>query len=94
MAKPETVTMGWDVGDRFTDVCAMGADGETILEQQRCVRRSTRWRSSWLAIRARWCRVPAPTCTERGTRFLRKSHSNNKLAREGGPAEKSSRFVI
>ena len=35
MAKPETVTMGWDVGDRFTDVCAMGADGETILEQQR-----------------------------------------------------------
>ncbi len=34
MAERTTVTMGWDVGDKFTDVCVLGADG-AILEQQR-----------------------------------------------------------
>ena len=34
MAEPTTVTMGWDVGDKFTDVCALGPDG-AILEQPR-----------------------------------------------------------
>lgn len=34
MAEPTTVTMGWDVGDKFTDVCVLGPDG-AILEQQR-----------------------------------------------------------
>jgi transposase len=34
MAEPTTATMGWDVGDKFTEVCVLGADG-AILEQQR-----------------------------------------------------------
>ena len=34
MVKPETVTMGWDVGDKFTGVCGLAADG-AILEQTR-----------------------------------------------------------
>jgi transposase len=34
MAERTTVTMGWDVGDRFTEVCLLGQDG-SIMEQQR-----------------------------------------------------------
>src|SRR3990172_10646667 len=34
MAKKSKVTMGWDVGDKFTDVCALGSD-EAILEEVR-----------------------------------------------------------
>jgi transposase len=33
MAEATTVTMGWDVGDKFTDVCVLGPDA-AILEQQ------------------------------------------------------------
>ncbi len=33
MAERTTVTMGWDVGNKFTDVCVLGPDA--ILEQQR-----------------------------------------------------------
>lgn len=33
MSEPTTVTMGWDVGDKFTDVCVLGRDA-TVLEQQ------------------------------------------------------------
>jgi hypothetical protein len=34
MLERTTVTMGWDVGDKFTDVCVLGADA-AILDQQR-----------------------------------------------------------
>jgi len=34
MAEPTTVTMGWDVGDKFTDVCVLHPDG-AIVDQQR-----------------------------------------------------------
>ena len=34
MAERNTVTMGWDVGDKFTDVCVLAPDA-AILEQQR-----------------------------------------------------------
>jgi transposase len=34
MAERTTVTMGWDVGDKFTDVCVLDPDG-AILDQQR-----------------------------------------------------------
>lgn len=34
MTEQTTVTMGWDVGDKFTDVCVLGPDA-AILEQQR-----------------------------------------------------------
>jgi hypothetical protein len=34
MAERTTVTMGWDVGDEFTDVCVLAPDA-AILEQQR-----------------------------------------------------------
>jgi transposase len=34
MAERTTVTMGWDVGDKFTDVCVLAPDA-AILEQQR-----------------------------------------------------------
>ena len=34
MAEATTVTMGWDVGDKFTEVCVLGPEG-AIREQQR-----------------------------------------------------------
>jgi hypothetical protein len=27
MPEPATVTMGWDIGDKFTDVCVLATDG-------------------------------------------------------------------
>ena len=34
MTESTTATMGWDVGDKFTDVCVLGVES-AILEQQR-----------------------------------------------------------
>ncbi len=68
MAERATVTMGWDVGDKFTDVCVLAPDA-AILEHRGCARRRTHCRSNYRGIRVRWsCWRSGSTCD--GSRTL------------------------